>query len=172
VGDLAGELFQDGAGAFEVLGLAADHREQLAVARRRDRAEHRRFDQACAGRLDHRRKFAPGHRLQGAHVDEQLAADVAGQITVLAAKDVPYAAVFGDDRDHGVGAVGHRAGMRRDRHAVSGGGLHRHRVAVPADHVEAGAGEPRLDGAAHAAQSDKADLHRSFSSARWLFARP
>ena len=32
-------------------------------------------------------------------------------------------------------------------------------------------GEPRLDGAAHAAQSDEADLHRRLTSGRWLFAR-
>ncbi len=60
-----------------------------------------------------------------------------------------------------VGGIGDRARMRRDRHAVVGGGLHRDRVAVPADHLEAVAGEPRLDGAAHAAESDEADLHRS-----------
>ena len=65
--------------AIEIFGPPADEREQFAVSDLRNGAEHRRFNQARPLRLDQRRELAPGHRLQGAHFDEQLAIDITAQ---------------------------------------------------------------------------------------------
>ena len=174
VHDLAGELFQHRPGALEVLGLAADHGEQLAVARRAGwcRAPANR----SAARRRPRPRGASSRPVIGCSVlisMNSLPRTSPDEESVLAAEDAPHAVILGDDRDHGaVGGVGDRARMRRDRHAAA-----RRRAFIAAASRSqpitstAAVGEPRLDGAAHAAQSDEADLHRRLTSARWLFER-
>ena len=56
--------------------------------------------------------------------------------------------------------------MRCDRprivgesHLLFGGGFHRAGVLVPGDDLAAVLGQPAVDGAAHAAQSDQPDFH-------------
>ena len=63
----------------DVGGLPAEQREELALAHGRDRAEDRRIDQACALGGDRRRQFTMGHRLQRAHLDEELAGNIAAR---------------------------------------------------------------------------------------------
>ena len=87
VDDLAGELFQHRPGGSRSSALPPTMAKSLPSRAEGMVPSTGEVDQPRAGGLDRRRKLARRHRLQRAHLDEQLAAHVAGQESILAAKD-------------------------------------------------------------------------------------
>src|SRR5262249_52978537 len=138
---------------------SAGHHHELALAHAWDYPEHRRIDQARAFRFDQRSELAAGHRLQRAHLDEQLAGDIAGEEAVVAAEQLSHSSVFGDDRDDDVGPS--RAGARADNDTrASARACAGSRVpTIPSDDLELMLRESLRDRRAHAAETHQADLH-------------
>jgi len=140
--------------------LPAHHRHQRAGAHLRDGAEHRRLDQPRAARRGERRELAAGHRLQRAHLDEQLAADVGCEKARRAGEDLPHAVVVGDAGDDDVGCGGNAAGVGGDAQTagrlrrVGGGAL------IPTEHIKALLAQPLRHRRAHAAETHNAEIHR------------
>ena len=156
--DAPGELFQHRLGAIEILGLTADHGEQRAGLHLRDGAEHRRLDQPRTARFDRRRKLAAGHRLQRAHLDEQLALDVAfeepaGPANILR---TPWSSVMLEMTTSATVATPRALAAMRSPSAASALGLG---ALVPARHVKSLLAQTAGYCRAHAAEADNAEFH-------------
>ena len=149
--DAARHLFKHGTRAVEVFGAAADQREQFAVADLRNSPEHRRFDQSRALGIDQRREFAPGHRLQRAHFDEQLALYVGGEKAVRAGENAAHAVIFRDDGDDDLGLRGNLAGIGRDPQSARREASVRVGIVIPARHLETLLAQPLRHCRAHSA---------------------
>ena len=118
--DTACHLVEHRTRAFKVLGAAADQGAEAPGPHLRDRAEHRRVDQPRTHALHLRRQLTAGHRLQGAHFDEQLVFHVAGQEPFRTVVDPAHAVIFGNDRDDEFGFSSNRAWIGGDRQAGLG----------------------------------------------------
>jgi hypothetical protein len=114
VNDAPGQFFQHRLSAIEILSRTANHGEQRAGLHLWNRPEHRRLDQPRAARFDQRLKLAAGHRLQRAHLDEQLALDVAFEEPGWAGENLPHAVIFGDAGNDDRGERGNAAGIGGD----------------------------------------------------------
>ena len=158
--DAPGQLFQHRPRALDILEATADHGEQRAGLHLWDGAEHRRLDQPRAARFDQRHKLAAGHRLQRAHLDEQLARDVAFKEPGGAGENLSHAVVFGDAGNDDVGDRGNAAGIGGDTQPVRGQRLVRFGVLVPAGHVKTLLAQAAGYCRAHAAEADNAKFHQ------------
>ncbi len=159
--DAPSQLFQHRPRPLDILRLAANHGEQRAGLHLWDRAEHRRLDQPRAARFDQRHKLAAGHRLQRAHLDEQLALDVAFEETGRAGENLSHAVVFGDAGNDDLGGRGNAAGIGGDTQSVRGQRLVRFGALVPARHVKSLLAQAAGYCRAHAAEADNAKFHKS-----------
>ena len=157
--DAARQQFENRASAFDILGLAADQREQFSVAHLRDGAEHRRLDQPRALGFDQRRQFARRHRLQRRHVDKKFARHIAAQKTIRSVENAAHIVIGGDDRNDDIGVGGNRARARHKRHAGGRQRRHRRAIAIPGDDVASVLPQPLAHCSAHSPQSDNPDLH-------------
>ncbi len=97
------------------------------------------------------------HRLQRAHLDEELAVDVDLEEAAVAFPQPARAAILGDDRQHGFGAGGDRARSVRRVRARVRGALHARAVAVPGDDAFAALLQALRHRHAHLAEPDQAD---------------
>ena len=125
----------------------------------RDGAEHGRFDEPRALGIDQRRQLAAGHRLQRAHLDEQLALDVAGKKTVRPVENAPHAVILGDDGDHDLRLGGDLAGPGGDAQPIGRKRAGDVGVVIPAHDVKALPTQALRDRRAHPAQSDNSEIH-------------
>ena len=136
----------------------ADHREQRASADLRDSAKHRRLDQPRAARFDQRRQLSAGHRLQRAHLDEQLSRHVGFEEAVRTAEDAARAVVFGDAGDDDFGAGGDPARIGGDGQSGRGRSLVGRIAVIPTDHGEALLAQPLRHRRAHSPESDNSKI--------------
>ncbi len=105
--DATAQLLEDGPHSRDVRFLAPDESKQLALRRRPDGAAHRAIDEGAAAGADLAGQRAFRGRAHGAHLDEELARDVAREQAVVTK-------VYGR-KGGGVGQEGHR-NVRRCRH--------------------------------------------------------
>jgi hypothetical protein len=153
------EVVEHRARPLDVDGLAAEQRQELALAHGRDRAHDRRIDQARTRGLDDRCQLAMRHWLQRAHLDEQLALDVTGEESVGPGEDLPHALVLGDDGEHHVDFARHRARPVDHAQAALDLRLARLFAAIPCRHLAAALGQALPDRRAHAPETDQSDFH-------------
>src|SRR5262249_31217396 len=116
--------------------------------------------------LHQRRQFAVRHRLQGAHLDKQLAGDRAGEKSVAAGEDLPHALVLGDDRQHHVRCAGHRARTVDDAQPALAERIAGLAVAVPAHDLAAALVQTLGNRRAHPSETDQTDFHPPAPSPR------
>ncbi len=156
--DATREVIEHAPRARNVGGVAAGQRKQLPFAHGRNRTQHGGVDQACALGGNQGRQLAMGHRLQGAHLDEELAGCVTGQESVRTGKDAAHALVLGNDGENHVDRRRDLPRIGRCLHAIALSG-ERLGVLVPGDHLAAAFGKPLRNRRAHASEADQTDFH-------------
>ena len=157
--DAPAHLVEQRLGLGEVLLAAAGDAQQLALPRRTHRAAHRALDEdaALGAHLLGQRHLVV--RLHRAHLDEQLALDVAGEQPVGLLVDGGQRLLVGEDGDDRLGlrrqlgrGLGHLGACVRQRLGLV-------RRAVPHRHVVADLDQMGRNRRAHAAHTRNADTH-------------
>jgi hypothetical protein len=155
----AAELIQDWPGAVEVVLLASRQTKKLALQRRPDRPSDRAFKQACAPRPDLLGEGDLGLGPNGAHLDEELAPDIARQEPVRTVVDALDCGRIREDGEHDLDVLrefGRRAGPpRAGPHQwldLLGG-------AVPDGYVVPDFDQALCDCGSHPAEPGHADIH-------------
>ena len=94
------------------VGVAGAHEpHQLAVLRGRHSAQHRTVHDGGAQRLKLEGEIAHGLGAQGAHLDEELAAQISRAKAARLGEEAAHARVLGDGDEDQIAGQRHRAGI-------------------------------------------------------------